>query len=157
MLPGSRIDQIRQSASNPDLPLNLIVSQVSGTGAFSIEAAFESASHIIRKERLVGDVYSRELGDHLSQFHSRFEHTFRLREKGFSEEEVGFAEAVFSNLIGGMGYFYGASAIQTDQFEAPLAYWYTPLFTAVPSRSVSDSCHSSTDIEEKVDTICSDP
>ncbi|XP_063720487.1 mannosyl-oligosaccharide glucosidase-like [Symsagittifera roscoffensis] len=135
VLPGSRIDQIRQSASNPDLPLNLIVSQVSGTGAFSIEAAFESASHIIRKERLVGDVYSRELGDHLSQFHSRFEHTFRLREKGFSEEEVGFAEAVFSNLIGGMGYFYGASAIQTDQFEAPLAYWYTPLFTAVPSRS----------------------
>ena len=29
--------------------------------------------------------------------------------QGFSEDEIGFAKAVFSNLIGGISYFYGKS------------------------------------------------
>ena len=29
--------------------------------------------------------------------------------QGFSEPEVGFAKAVFSNLVGGISYFYGKS------------------------------------------------
>ena len=83
---------------------------------------------------LSGSKFSKNLQQHIDTFHSRFETTFHLNEKGFSEEEVKFAEAVFSNLIGGMGHFFGASAVQTENYHSPLAYWYTSLFTAVPSR-----------------------
>ncbi|XP_075262055.1 mannosyl-oligosaccharide glucosidase-like isoform X2 [Convolutriloba macropyga] len=135
VLPGSKMAQIRQSSGNAELPLNLIVTQVSGSGAFSMEAAFESASYTNRRGRLSGQKYRENLTEHIDKFHLRFEQTFHLREKGFSDDEVEFAEAVFSNLIGGMGYFYGASAIKTEQYSSPLAYWYTPLYSAVPSRS----------------------
>ncbi len=45
-----------------------------------------------------------------------------------------------SNLLGGMGYFYGSSLIKSplirsNRDESILEYWPAPLFTATPSRS----------------------
>ena len=52
VLPGSKMEQIRQNAGNPNLPLNLIVSQASAnvaTQPFSLEVRFESASFTNRE------------------------------------------------------------------------------------------------------------
>lgn len=65
---------------------------------------------------------------------ARFEETFGLRRSGRSEEEIIFAMASMSAMLGGLGYFYGSTQVQLAdgrQNWAPPA----PLFTAVPSRS----------------------
>ena len=72
VLPGSKMAQIRQSSGNAELPLNLIVTQVSGSGAFSMEAAFESASYTNRRGRLSGQKYREDLTEHIDKFHQRF-------------------------------------------------------------------------------------
>ncbi|OXA38572.1 Mannosyl-oligosaccharide glucosidase GCS1, partial [Folsomia candida] len=40
-----------------------------------------------------------------------------------------------SNLIGGIGYFHGHSKVQSPYNSAPVPYWTSSLYTAVPSRS----------------------
>lgn len=45
-----------------------------------------------------------------------------------------FAQAALSNMVGGIGYFYGASSVQSIYTSEPVNYWRAPLFTAVPSR-----------------------
>jgi len=36
----------------------------------------------------------------------RFEKTFGLREKGFDDKQISFAQTIMSNLIGGIGYLF---------------------------------------------------
>jgi mannosyl-oligosaccharide glucosidase len=44
--------------------------------------------------------------------------------------------AAVSNMIGGMGYFYGHSLVKDFDIDGPITKnWDGPLFTAVPSRS----------------------
>ena len=43
------------------------------------------------------------------------------------------AKAALSNMLGGMGYFYGTSAVRLD--GKVVQSWPAALFTAVPSRS----------------------
>lgn len=38
-------------------------------------------------------------------------------------------------MLGGIGYFYGSSSVQSIYTDLPVDYWKAPLFTAVPSRS----------------------
>lgn len=38
-------------------------------------------------------------------------------------------------MIGGIGYFYGSSRVQSIYTKEPVPYWKAPLYTAVPSRS----------------------
>jgi mannosyl-oligosaccharide glucosidase len=66
---------------------------------------------------------------------NRFEGKFHLAEKGFAEDEIKFAKAALSNMVGGIGYFYGASIVQGPYNKAPVFYWPAGLYTAVPSRS----------------------
>ncbi|DBA00262.1 TPA: hypothetical protein N0F65_007906 [Lagenidium giganteum] len=84
----------------------------------------------------LNDLVSEQIAARTEQFSQRFEETFDLAAKSFNDSQVAFAQAAFSNLIGGMGYFYGSSLIQRDPNsptveESPPK----PLFTAVPSRS----------------------
>lgn len=77
-------------------------------------------------------------------FEAKFETKFRLKSKKlsststspFNQSHVAFAQAAFSNLMGGIGYFYGSSLVQHDP-ESPRIVESKPraLFTAVPSRS----------------------
>lgn len=73
------------------------------------------------------------------QFEARFESTFLLSQKNlhdvpFNISEIKFAQAALSNLLGGIGYFYGQHAIETNKgqvkYSKPIS-----LYTAVPSRS----------------------
>ena len=43
--------------------------------------------------------------------------------------------AALSNLVGGIGYFHGASKVQSVYNKEPVPYWTASLYTAVPSRS----------------------
>lgn len=114
---------------------NLVVTQITARVPFEFDMAFESGSYMDRPESLVGEAYSRELNQHQDDFHHRFEETFRLHAKGYKTDEIAFAKAAFSNLLGGVGYFYGASRVESPYTRGPVPYWKAPLYSAVPSRS----------------------
>jgi mannosyl-oligosaccharide glucosidase len=73
-----------------------------------------------------------ELAARSKAFDERFEKTFGLKTKGYGEKEVEFAQAALSAMLGGLGYFYGASKVkgEGDARRIPV-----PLFASVPSRS----------------------
>ncbi|XP_059618514.1 mannosyl-oligosaccharide glucosidase isoform X2 [Phlebotomus argentipes] len=83
----------------------------------------------------VGEVYLEALNAKRREFSERFEKTFHLQNKGYSAKEIRFAEAALSNMLGGIGYFYGSSRVQSVHTKEPVPYWKAPLYTAVPSRS----------------------
>jgi mannosyl-oligosaccharide glucosidase len=83
----------------------------------------------------VGDDFTMLLNEKIGQFSEKFENTFHLKAKGYSASDISFAESAMSNLIGGIGYFYGSSRVQSVHTKEPVPYWKAPLFTAVPSRS----------------------
>lgn len=74
-------------------------------------------------------------------FDAHFDATFGLADKGYNPKQVRFARAALSNMLGGMGYFYGKSEVKraaetgAASREGPASTYPMPLFTAVPSRS----------------------
>jgi mannosyl-oligosaccharide glucosidase len=47
-------------------------------------------------------------------YNARFEETFHLSAKGYSESEIDFAKALTASMMGGIGYFYGPSIIDRN-------------------------------------------
>lgn len=129
-----RLFTFRNELATSETKPNLIATQLTLKIPFDIDIIFESQS-AVRLETLTGKIYDAELEKHKKQFNDKFEKTFKLKSKGFSEEEVKFAKAAFSNLIGGIGYFYGTSRVLSEHTDAPVPYWKAALYTAVPSRS----------------------
>ncbi|XP_050684991.1 mannosyl-oligosaccharide glucosidase, partial [Leptidea sinapis] len=84
---------------------------------------------------LQGERYSARLRDLGASFDAAFEDKFRLAEKGYNAQEVQVARAALSNMVGGLGYFYGGGRVQSEYTREPVPYWKAPLYTAVPSRS----------------------
>ncbi|XP_018377685.1 PREDICTED: mannosyl-oligosaccharide glucosidase GCS1 [Trachymyrmex cornetzi] len=115
---------------------NFIVTQVTGKIPFEIEISYESGSFTNRMDvKLTGNNYDEALKNHRELFSKKFENVFKLKSKGYTDDEVAFAKMAFSNLIGSIGYFYGASQVQSIYNQEPVPYWKAPLYTAVPSRS----------------------
>lgn len=114
---------------------NFVVFQVTGELPFEVDIVYESDSFLRRPGMLMGEALSEQLGLYEKKFHSDFEEKFSMEAKGFSEEEISFAKAALSNMIGGIGYFYGASRVLGEHNSDPVPYWKAPLYTAVPSRS----------------------
>nr|SVE75633.1 EOG090X02G1 [Daphnia hispanica] len=114
---------------------NFVVHQVTGKLPLQLEIVYESNSFVERGAMLRGEVYDVLLQKYRKEFRVQFESKFRLNEKGFSEEEQDFAKSAMSNLVGGIGYFYGSSKVQSVYNKEPVPYWNAPLYTAVPSRS----------------------
>ncbi|KAG5674996.1 hypothetical protein PVAND_004937 [Polypedilum vanderplanki] len=83
----------------------------------------------------VGDDYSKLLAKKRKEFETKFSDIFQLQQKGYSKFEIKAAEAALSNMLGSIGYFYGASKVQSNYNKGPVPYWKAPLLTAVPSRS----------------------
>ncbi|KAI7865401.1 glycoside hydrolase [Spinellus fusiger] len=112
-------------------------------GAFQFDVLFRSKSS---PQKLTSDVFDKEV-DRLEQtFDLRFQNTFHLNEKGFSQEQIAFAKYAMSNLLGGIGYFHGASMVDRshppmqdeENFSSepvkPESTTPYSLFTATPSR-----------------------
>jgi mannosyl-oligosaccharide glucosidase len=73
------------------------------------------------------------------QFETKFDSIFRLSAKGFSKSQILFAQQTLSNLLGGIGYFYGRNRIWKQPVKEGEQPWYfSPnergLLTATPSR-----------------------
>lgn len=106
---------------------------------FVLDITYQGVSNISFGEDLVtlpiGDEYSKLLSKKREEFRKKFSQKFELEEKGYSTEEVEIAQAALSNMLGSIGYFFGASRVQSVHTKVPVPYWKAPLFTAVPSRS----------------------
>ena len=63
-------------------------------------------------EPLVGQEYTEALDAKKVEFNEKFENTFGLQKRGYNETYIRFAQAAMSNMIGGIGYFYGHSKVQ---------------------------------------------
>ncbi|XP_012226758.1 mannosyl-oligosaccharide glucosidase isoform X1 [Linepithema humile] len=114
---------------------NFIVTQVTGKVPFEIEVSYESGSFSNRIDKLTGQNYDEALDKQRQLFSKKFENVFKLKSKGYTDDEMTFAKMAFSNLIGSIGYFYGTSQVQSTYTQGPVPYWKAPLYTAVPSRS----------------------
>lgn len=128
-------EQIPLSADGKKKDANFIATQVTGRIPFEIEISYESGSFINRVDKLTGQNYDRALEMHRQLFDEKFEKVFKLRSKGFTEEEIKFAKMALSNMMGSIGYFYGSSQVQSQYTKGPVPYWKAPLYTSVPSRS----------------------
>ncbi|KAM8939921.1 mannosyl-oligosaccharide glucosidase [Pelodytes ibericus] len=113
----------------------LLVHQVTFQVPFQTEVLFESDSFVNRPDPLSGDSLSELLERHRLRMQERFRSIFQLEQKGFIPDQVSFAQAALSNMLGGMGYFYGSSLVQSPHNPEPVLYPPAPLYTAVPSRS----------------------
>lgn len=117
-----------------ELPTNLFVQHWTLQLPFDVEIAFESGSFLTRGDRLLGPAFESLRNHYSDQFDRKFEEKFTLASEGFTNEEVRFAQAALSNMIGGIGYFYGSSKVISRYFKKPVDYWNSALYTAVPSR-----------------------
>ncbi|KAI4903337.1 hypothetical protein NFI96_034371, partial [Prochilodus magdalenae] len=125
----------QQQQKDNRIESDFVVHQVTVQTPFQIEVLFESESFHGRPNQLVGSVLTEELEKRKVDFDEKFEKTFGLQAKGFTPAQVKFSKAALSNMLGGMGYFYGQSVVQSVYNEHPLLYPEGALFTAVPSRS----------------------
>nr|UEK51455.1 glucosidase 1B-like protein [Parasacculina yatsui] len=117
-------------------PPNLVVYQVVGVAPFQLEIRYQQVSGASPVSPLSEAQYDRLLAERRSQFAERFRRTFPPVPGVFDRpEHVQFAHAALSNMLGGIGYFYGSSLVQSPLNREPVPYWRAPLFTAVPSRS----------------------
>lgn len=102
---------------------------------FQVEVVFESDSATERTIPLSGPAFQENLMKYSDQFERKFERKFALRKKGYSTDEILFAQATLSNALGGIGYFHGTSKVISDLIKIPVDYWEGSLYTGVPSRS----------------------
>lgn len=162
VLPG---EIILREPNGDNIPNNFIATQITAKVPFEVDMIFESGSFMDRPNTLTGDYYTKELKIVQDTFHHKFESIFHIKEKGFSDEEDSFAKAALSNMIGGIGYFYGSSKVESPYTRGPVPYWKAPLYTAVPSRSFfprgflwDEGFHglliSTWDLDIELDIIC---
>ena len=83
----------------------------------------------------VADDYTKLLAKKSTEFQAKFSDIFQLKQKGYIDEDIKAAEAALSNMLGSIGYFYGASKVQSIHNKGPVPYWKAALLSAVPSRS----------------------
>lgn len=82
------------------------------------------------------DVFDEKLAQKSADFGETFEHIFALKAKGYSEKQIEVAQSMLSNMLGGIGYFYGSCKVSSAR-NPKVVKPYGPfqLLTAVPSRS----------------------
>lgn len=129
----------RKENREPIEESNFVAFQISGFLPFEFEIVYESDS--LRESaaettpELRGAEFDSTLAEYHSKFIERFESTFELQKKNLSASANIMAQAAFSNLIGGVGFFTGQSIVKSLSNKEPVLYWPANLYTAVPSRS----------------------
>ncbi|RUS86055.1 hypothetical protein EGW08_006209 [Elysia chlorotica] len=113
---------------------NFVIKQVTAKLPFTMEVMYESGSFVNRQGHLSKDSFSALIGSKEKEFDAKFEKVFQLEQRNYTVNEIHFAKAALSNMLGGIGYFYGPSLVQSRYNSEPVNYWEAPLYTAVPSR-----------------------
>lgn len=113
-----------------------------------LQAPFQIEATLVVTEGLnssqVSDVESKISGAHLddrlnalrNSFDQKFDRTFGLNRLGFSSAAIDFAKQALSNVLGGIGFFYGSSLVQSKSGNGPDVLPAIGLLTATPSRDV---------------------
>ncbi|KAH7297342.1 hypothetical protein KP509_26G066000 [Ceratopteris richardii] len=125
---------------------NIAIFQIDGRVPFEVDFVYLSNSDdgsagLTRVEELSGINLQNAIVEREESFEKKFQQTFHLKEKGFDDKYMTVGRAALSNLIGGIGYFYGQSRIavpsnlRVDISEQYWLYWSSALYTAVPCRS----------------------
>ncbi|CDS35577.1 mannosyl oligosaccharide glucosidase [Echinococcus multilocularis] len=96
---------------------------------------------------LVGLHFNEALNRYSKRFHEAFLRKFPYDPLTINEKQMKLARISLSNMLGGVGYFYGTSLINSPLLGAPISlpkpnstsipsveYWPSALFTATPSR-----------------------
>lgn len=136
-LPGEILRNNKGDIFDPNFVATLITVQT----PFTLDITYRSLHGLTPKDVRtlpgppIGAEYTEILESKRSEFNERFEKTFRLKEKGYTDAEIDFAQASLSNMIGGIGYFHGSSRVQSTYTKEPVPYWRASLYTSVPSRS----------------------
>ncbi|KAH8395183.1 hypothetical protein KR222_000519 [Zaprionus bogoriensis] len=166
-LPGEIVFQNGLPSVNPEP--NLIAIQITAEVDFTLDITYQSTSEFDFGESIpkpqTGRAYTTALQAKMEEFEKRFEDTFHLGAKGYGAEEISFARNALSNMMGSIGYFFGASRVQSVHTKNPVPYWKAPLYTAVPSRSFfprgflwDEGFHglliSAWDVDIELDIIC---
>ncbi|CAI2730220.1 unnamed protein product [Schistosoma spindalis] len=82
-----------------------------------------------------GNSFSEELFKQSISFHKRFVERFSVDLTKFSNRQVNLSRISVSNLLGGIGFFYGTSLVRSANIgPEPVSNWASSLFTATPSR-----------------------
>ena len=89
---------------------NLILYQINAQLPFEIDVVFNPSQ--IGDIPMTREEYSKVLDDKQQQFNKKFEETYGLQKLGYNHSQIKFAQAAMSNMIGGIGYFYGHSLVQ---------------------------------------------
>ncbi|XP_039263066.2 mannosyl-oligosaccharide glucosidase-like [Styela clava] len=125
-------DEFPGNVKNPKS--KMLVHQVTMETPFEVEVIFESSS-VEQRTELTGSSFTNLLTNLKMKFDQKFESRFPLHKLRYDAEQISFAKAAFSNMIGGIGYFHGNSLVQSEYEVEPVPYWKTGLLTGVPSRS----------------------
>ncbi|KAJ3013924.1 Processing alpha glucosidase I [Thoreauomyces humboldtii] len=104
---------------NPEEKPNLVMFQKMVSTPFQFDVVFLSGSARSHDESLVasdaaelsGAALDKRLDAAAAQFDNRFEETFHLQAKGYSEDRISFAQSLLGNMLGGLGYFHGTSIV----------------------------------------------
>ncbi|XP_052066309.1 mannosyl-oligosaccharide glucosidase-like [Mytilus californianus] len=115
---------------------NVLVYQVTAEVPVQFDIVFESLSFHKRQECLKDSVFTREFNGYSQSFDDRFSSIFKLKTRGYDTKSIDFAKAALSNLLGEISYFYGSSLVKSKYNQIPIDYWYSPLYTSIPSRSL---------------------
>lgn len=80
----------------------------------------------------------KRLNDLRDSFDDKFNRVFALKNLGFSSAAIDFAKQALSNLLGGIGFFYGSSLVRNQEVasKTPDVLAAIGLLTATPSRDV---------------------
>ena len=89
---------------------NMILYQINAQLPFEIDVVFNPSQ--TGDMPLTGEDYTTILQEKLKDFDEKFEATFALQKLGFNQSQIRFAQAAMSNMIGGIGYFFGHSLVQ---------------------------------------------
>lgn len=127
MLPNSHVEEA-----------NVVFLQVTGKLPFSVDIPFllENPSDVVGQEWKPNSISSSSLTAKLEQAEKTFDVEF---DKKFGDLKGArdVAKAALSNMLGGIGYWYGHSLVKLDpdEPEDTVKLWDAALFSATPSRS----------------------
>ncbi|XP_046914303.2 mannosyl-oligosaccharide glucosidase [Dermatophagoides farinae] len=79
--------------------------------------------------------YDNEMNKHQQKFQVDFNQKFHFGHQ-ISAEKIHFARTILSNAIGSIGYYYGYSLVDSEQFPIAQPYGPIQLLAVAPSRSV---------------------
>ncbi|XP_062503507.1 mannosyl-oligosaccharide glucosidase-like [Corticium candelabrum] len=114
---------------------HVVVQQIATTFPFKYDIMFQTEKNKLSTVTQFDQPFEAELEKRKDNFDQKFEAIFHLSDQGFSARHITFAKSIFSNLVGGIGFFHGSSKVKAGHMKESASYGPFSLYTAVPSRS----------------------